>query len=807
MNDRIDEEIEQYGLLYSKYLNVFEKLKYNQELDRRDYLEQRKLSWETIKKILSAKKIMETLSDKDIESLLNDISENPNSKETFEKVINVVKETYGEKADRILNDRGDLSFSDIPNFNIFEEDIIDTIGIGGVHTFLTYKMAESEKIISEMVEKPELFSTYKEFESMTDTYFPSSAIGLDNKLQFFYKYRDLVKNIVEQGKQDELKDNLILLLRDDDIKSSDFTPKPDKINVESLSTYRETRNAKINEQINAKNDAKSVKELIQLKFFGTISNTGGEYNSYDHKKFLQDYLTFHHTEFSDNELDLVELYSIIEEIEAVAVLKELNSELDKQELVIDPVQMKSIDNKIVESYKKEYLESLLTVEKARDMVEDPNNQSYKVILKPNGDLVYEDHIQKSNGDLVYENYIQRKNGEIVYKDYVQTQDGTEHFYQDGYSKHLNNDGTTIYSCKGKNLLYDAGDRKLTLDEIKAIKKQSVFSKIKGRGNTYNYRTNSTDDVFRIDENGMVTRITRDGIVEDDKSKEAEQLKKLLNIIDTKYNNNRKISALEECKTEFFQPEMFEAQLGDIEQFVLYGVQSGNLMLTEIRGEVTSPELREKSLIKSNAKNSAYNFDCIDEDRIYIEKNLEGGISTRSFYFKPKGLEHNENIGMAFTSIDPNSIIGFYQEDARTSHGLKALRPAMLTRNISDILEANNENGAEIATLRYEYDISKIREGTRGGKVEPDYIIGDENNLNKLRKWAVAFSKPIITLRETEKQDVISQDTARNEREESGFIKKVKQIAEKRKSRDIQSVGKEIKESYVDKGKQEQDREI
>lgn len=39
------------------------------------------------------------------------------------------------------------------------------------------------------------------------------------------------------------------------------------------------------------------------------------------------------------------------------------------------------------------------------------------------------------------------------------------------------------------------------------------------------------------------------------------------------------------------------------------------------------------------------------------------------------------------------------------------------------------------------------------------------------------------------------------------MKKVKQIAEKRKSRDIQTVYKEIKESHIDKGKQEQDRDI
>lgn len=831
MNDELDKEIDEYSLNYSQYSNVFKELKYNQEkeVSTSDYYNSRKIAWKNIKKILSSKKITEKLSDSEIENILNDIIEDIESKDLFDKIENIVQQIYGERAKGILEDRGDLSLDDIPNFDIFEDEIIDTIGLGGVHSFLTYYM-KSEKVITEMVDNPELIPLYKEFEKMTDTYFPPSAIGLEDKLTAFYNYRELVNEVVEQGKQDELKDNLKLILRDEDIHLDEITQKRlngfsfkvNEVNIEDLANYQELRKAKINEQISSSANIDSVKALIQFKFFGCLPNVAGQYNKYDHKKFLKDYLTFHHSEFSTNELDLIELYSIIEDIQDIDVFKKLNDELDKQEIVIDPVQMKSIDNKVVESYKKEYLESLLTVENAKEMVDDPNNKSYKVIIKPNGDVVYEDHVQKANGDIAYEDHIQKANGDIaykdhiqkangdiVYKDHIQTNKGNKYFYKNGYSKQLNDNGTVVYTHEGKNLYLDVSNAPRSAQNSLQNEKNAILKRTKGRGDVYNYRLNGSSDAFRIQENGMVTRISVNGNIENDNSPESERLKRILNVVNSRYTENNIVSP-PEFNMEFFDPEMFKVEKGDVENFVLYGVETNKLMVSAIRGGATSTALQGKKLILSNSENGGTKFRSSEENRIYIEKNLEGGISTRSFYYKPDSTDF---VGLAFTNIDANSIVGFFPSDAHTDHSLKSLRPYMSTNQVSDILDQEVgivANAPEAVALRYEYDISKIVEGTKGGKLEPDYIVGNEKgeiDISKLRKWAVAFSKPIISLREIKKQDVISQDSVRTEREESDFMKKVKQIAEKRKSRDIQTVYKEIKESHIDKGKQEQDRDI
>lgn len=828
----MEDEIEQYSLNFPMYSNIFEKLKQ----------EKNEVALKNVKKVLSSRKIIETISKNEIESLLNDIAKDIESIDAFEKTKKIVRQIYGEKAENILKDRGELSLEDIPNFDIFESDIIDTIGLGGVHSFLTYYM-KSERVITEMANNTELIHLYKEFEKMTDSYFPSSAIGLEERLSSFYNYKELIAEIVEQGRQEELKDNLQLLLRDDDIDyySSNYKTKhhnviasnlkgidlkPDKMNIEILSNYKETRNDKINAIIKESNNLELTRALVHFKFFGALPNTAGKYNNYEHKKFLKDYLTFHHSEFSDVELDLVELYAIVEDVEDIEVLKKINDELDKQENVIDPVQMKAIDSKVVESYKKEYLESLLTVEKAREMVENPNNDSYKAILKPNGDVVYKDHIQKANGDLVYSDYIQKINGDLVYddvikktngdivfKDHVQTNNGNKYFYKNGYSKYLKDNDTVVYTHECENIFQDVSNAPRSLQTSLQSKEKAILKKSKGRGDSYNYRLNNSNDVFRIQENGTITRLGVDGDIENDNSPEAEQIKRIIKLVDNRYTDDNLISPPEyKYEYEFFKPEMFKVENGDVEQFVLYGIETKNLMISGIRDGATSENLQKKKLITDNSIYGGRKFNDSDEGRIIIEKNLEGGITTRSFYYKQ---DSGNTIGLAFTNINANSILGFCSEDAGTSHFLKNLRPDMNTSPISDILEKKISSPVtEVTTLRYEYDISKIAEGTKGGKVEPDYIVGrvepkyvssGNTPLKRLKKWAVAFSKPIITLRDIEKQDVISHEPIREDRCESSFMKKIKQIAESRKLRDIKAVGKEVKESYIDEKTQEDER--
>ena len=334
------------------------------------------------------------------------------------------------------------------------------------------------------------------------------------------------------------------------------------------------------------------------------------------------------------------------------------------------------------------------------------------VQKANGDIAYEDHIQKANGDIAYKDHIQKANGDIAYKDHIQTNKGNKYFYKNGYSKQLNDNGTVVYTHEGKNLYLDVSNVPRSAQNSLQNEKNAILKRTKGRGDVYNYRLNGSCDAFRIQENGMVTRISVNGNIENDNSPESERLKRILNVVNSRYTENNIVSP-PEFNMEFFDPEMFKVEKGNVENFVLYGVETNKLMVSAIRGGATSTALQGKKLILSNSENGGTKFRSSEENRIYIEKNLEGGISTRSFYYKPDSTDF---VGLAFTNIDANSIVGFFPSDAHTDHSLKSLRPYMSTNQVSDILDQEVgivANAPEAVALRYEYDISKIVEGTKG----------------------------------------------------------------------------------------------
>lgn len=100
-------------------------------------------------------------------------------------------------------------------------------------------------------------------------------------------------------------------------------------------------------------------------------------------------------------------------------------------------------------------------------------------------------------------------------------------------------------------------------------------------------------------------------------------------------------------------------------------------------------------------------------KIYIEKYLEGGISSKSCYYNCTNSNNPHfKIGLGISEINPDSIIGFELGDAGTSHAIKRLKVSMQRKKeISDILSEQSKRTphGEVATLRYEYDITKIRE--------------------------------------------------------------------------------------------------
>lgn len=633
-----------------------------------------------ILKVLNNPRLINRMSHEDIINYLEtDMS--------YESICKIVEKAYGVEAVSILRERPGLGIIDIPTFDIFEPEIIDLIGYGGVHTYLTYFM-DSKDVITEMVENPKMLEDYKKFREIVKNFYPPSAIGLEDTMQNFKKHYNLLSQAFEGEITEELSENILLMLRDEEFFEYEkylgrAITEPKKIeNVEQLTKYKEFRNKEYNNLID-NSEINNKRKLILAKYFGNISNCAGNYNSYDHKEFLEDYLTFNESEFSDYELDCIELYSIISDIIDNQVLDELNLYLEKNQ-VISPVDMKAIDTKVIESYKKEYLASILSIEEAERMIQG-DGKSEKYIEKTDGRKIYKDRIVSKN-ETIYSRLA--KNGKIVQM--VQT------------------DTSKKYRCD--NLSYEV----------------------------------------KIGENGEEL---------------AEGDSQILQL----YEEGQKLE------------NSMKVEDGDVEIYELYDVDK-QISIHAIRGGITSDKLvfAHPELDTSIGSSGNYEITNLNEEnlRIIMEKSLEHGISSRSLYyvFDTSNRITGLKIGYGYTNLDPNSIIGFSGGDAGTSHNLKSLKVHMTSGN--NILRNASKaipNASEVATLRYEYDLSNIKPGTKGGRNEMDFILSIED-MELAKKHAIAFSKPIIKVHNQKQLTNSKRPQVREKREKSELIQSVEKIA-------------------------------
>ena len=617
----------------------------------------------------------------------------------WEELCEKVKLQYGTQAERIIRDRPGLSEEEIVNFDIFDEKIIEVLGFGGVNSFITYNMSSSG-IISELSHNEELLKDYKEFIKMTGDFYPNTAIGLDDKLNSFYNHRNLIRQIIQSNKQEELKDNLLLMLRDQEYKSSLIVPKIEEIKglkvqtIEQLSKYDITRNNIFHRLIEDNNITDyDLKELIIMKYFGNIQNTGGEYNRYNHEKFLRDYLKFNSSELEEAEVDLVELYSMVENCTSVEQLKRLNDFFASRN-ELSPVRMKYIDRKVAENYKQEYVDYLLKTDDVKKIVADPNNKSYlQTIFKKNGDVIDVCGIKKSDGTLVTEDFIRLKDGTELYEYDTNNPD---------YSiirRIVKKDSTTIqfkYKGEDNEVVVDKNivkKMRITMNKSANIpnsKRIEILVQPSSKENDdnaiYTYRVYSDDETryYECQCNCKYGQEVGDWNVKrsykvvdalsgkDIVKKSSPEIRKdeNLNIFcleAMKYVYNTEQTYLEymnELKNgtpikKFDKKKEMIIEEGDIPRYVLYDVDLRKLCISAQRGfTFVEPEnkIAKNRMLRNVVSTGNGKYTGTIEHRVEIEKYLEGGLSTRSCYFGTLPL--NFEIGIGMGNFDANSIIGF-----------------------------------------------------------------------------------------------------------------------------------------------------
>lgn len=774
------------------------------ELEERLTSPKRKMNRADFERKLRANKyIMETLSEEELNTYLEQCD--------YQAVIDVVDKVYGQEAGDILRERP-LSTDDIPTFNIFDSRIRYTIGYGGVHTFLTYYMASSAAVIDKMVENPELIDLYTTYKEQLGDYYPPSAIGLHEGLLTFDKHKDLIAEVSRVGWDDELRENFLLRIRDEENpKLTDMhisncktqhqslsqftldhyynTPKT----IEGLRNYKNSRNQLIDKELddlinNDLADAYSYlncQNLLKFKYFGNIRHN----DEYNHEYFLQDYLSFYTAEFSDYEISAIYLYSIIEQTDDIDVLKQIDKALSQTDH-INPLDMKSIDSKVAEIYRQEYLNSTITLDKAKRMAESHENGSYKGLLKSDGTIVCEDH--KILPDGTKQEKVVLPSGGIITKS---TSDGKSSYeittaYGNTYSEYkpyeidINEDTHIEQSSNSeKQIIYSKFLDKPIVFHLQNSKVISCFLN--------NNNENLVDSISNFQETDY--QKTLNSILTDEKYREAIQTetidimlgKKTLSLssyfekgepikndITPTEKNEQPVYFLNTTEETFFEHN----ERGFTSEFLMHKINN---------------TLGEKYL-NETVENGIDRFSA--EELVVINTSLEGGLTSISAYYNNKP---NDSIGYV-NKIHPNAIFSRAAQDAGVSHTRKNLNFA--GKSTSNLMEfgtskdrlafRNNQPGsvshssAEVAYLRYEWDITQIKPGTKGGRVPIDFVISGKVNNEKAAKYALSAGVPLVKIMSGKERHTYLEDAPR--RKESENISLLRQALDQADDKKITS---------------------
>lgn len=300
----------------------------------------------------------------------------------MDKMVDIIAKTYGEQTREIFRDRPGLTMDEIPTLDIFDEKVVEKFGIGTVHNALSYNSAQA-LVIGDLVRHPEKMRDFEMFSKAMGDKFENSVLGLEDKMISYFNFQDLMKDVKPEDITPERQEKLQMAVNDFMMtKGTNETTHIKLENLEDLDNYTQTRNEIYDKFVEKVSTPEDVKEAISRKFFGMpyIGEHDAEYNRnalslkgmsryYNLETFTSDERTQNSGMFTNDELDQLELATIIDKIDDPDVLKEIYSTLSSREDVIRPHEFSKIREKVPRQYSKELVDTLLTVDKAKEMIE------------------------------------------------------------------------------------------------------------------------------------------------------------------------------------------------------------------------------------------------------------------------------------------------------------------------------------------------------------------------------------------------------------------------------------------------------
>ena len=289
----------------------------------------------------------------------------------------IVRQAYGDKALIILQDRPNITVDEIMNFDIFNENIINNFGEGLVHNLLSYNSVIS-LIVAEMGRHPELIDRFKQFEKITDRLFDDTNMSVEKKFRIFYDLdRILNERIFELTEKEKV--NLRTYINDSYYANGSSQVGLTCLEkVEDLDNYNEKRIKNFDELIEKVNSPKISKIAILGRFFGLIGLDSANFinSSLNLKKFVNDERTLNNPDFDSNELDMLELVSIIISIDDNDTLKGMYNMLKEKDNILTPIDFESLIGKVKNTYNKSLVNSLTTNEELINKAKNGEKVNY-----------------------------------------------------------------------------------------------------------------------------------------------------------------------------------------------------------------------------------------------------------------------------------------------------------------------------------------------------------------------------------------------------------------------------------------------
>jgi len=325
------------------------------------------------------------------EQMLIDYTNEPSR----DKLIEIIRTTYGNESAKILEDRPRIDIPNLPSLTIFDEKLIENFGVGFVHSLITYNY-KALPVINDILEDSEVMQTFKYYYSTLVEINGTNPATIDKALSNFYDYGKVFDSIKGKELTDKQKGNLeLLVLEDKNIFNI--------TNIDQLESYDVVRRNHYEDLINKATDTAEIKktlynehsyedlakqrdDIIEIKnlffkaYFGIeFKSDRGSYTPetisasevidyYNINKILSDEKAIESGMFNQDDIDSLELLSIISSIQDIDVLKELYSDLGKVSDIVNPTDVNQIKVKCPMFFAQQLADSLITHKKVEEML-------------------------------------------------------------------------------------------------------------------------------------------------------------------------------------------------------------------------------------------------------------------------------------------------------------------------------------------------------------------------------------------------------------------------------------------------------